>query len=172
MKGPLCTCRMPGSRSENCFNRVVFLSFVRTKDAAARAARVRILKVKKIRYKRNVEDLSIINQKGKIQTYLWVGLVLHALNKHTFDDFHIVLLLVAKDSWEVPKTGQHGVSCLLSKYSQSSKPCTENRKTMILSAGAHQNICSAASRRPTLGEFTDSKRNLSSSGHWLFPSSS
>lgn len=41
--------------------------------------------------------------KGNIQTYMWVGLVLHALNQHPFDDFHVVLLLVAKDSWEVPR---------------------------------------------------------------------
>lgn len=33
-------------------------------------------------------------------------------------------------------------------------------------------MCSAASRRPTSWELTDSNRNLSNSGHWLFPSSS
>lgn len=57
--------------------------------------------------------------KGNIQTYMWVGLVLHALNQHPFDDFHVVLLLVAKDSWEVPrKKGRQKVSCLLAKYTQ------------------------------------------------------
>lgn len=34
---------------------------------------------------------------------MWVILVLHALNKHSLDDLHIMLLLVAEDSWEVPK---------------------------------------------------------------------
>lgn len=135
---------MPGSRSENCFNRVVFLSFVRTKDAAARAARVRIWQVKKIKYKRNAIDLSSINQKGKIQTYLWVGLVLHALNKHTFDDFHIVLLLVAKDSWEVPKKGQQRLAaCCLNTSNPPSQAQKKNRKTMILSecqAGGQQGL--------------------------------
>lgn len=60
-------------------------------------------RTRKSNVKENVQDLSSINQKGNIQTYMWVGLVLHALNQHTFDDFHIVLLLVAKDSWEVPR---------------------------------------------------------------------
>lgn len=39
-----------------------------------------------------------------LNTYLWVCLVLHALNKHAFNNFHIMLLLVAEDSWEVPRT--------------------------------------------------------------------
>lgn len=37
---------------------------------------------------------------------------------------------------------------------------------------SHQNMCKAASRRPTLSELTESNRNLRTSGHWLFPSSS
>lgn len=45
-----------------------------------------------------------------MRSYLWVSLVLHALNKHTLDDLHIVLLLVAKDSWEVPKEEETSVS--------------------------------------------------------------
>lgn len=39
-----------------------------------------------------------------LKSYLWVCLVLHALNKHALDNLHIMLLLVAKDSREVPKT--------------------------------------------------------------------
>lgn len=35
--------------------------------------------------------------------YMRVCLVLHALNKHALDNFQVVLLLVAEDSWEVPK---------------------------------------------------------------------
>lgn len=39
----LClTCRIPGRRSAKCFSRAVLLSLDRTKDAAARAAKVRI----------------------------------------------------------------------------------------------------------------------------------
>lgn len=33
---------------------------------------------------------------------LWVGLVLHTLDQHALDDLHVVLLLVAKDTREVP----------------------------------------------------------------------
>lgn len=38
------TWRMPGSRSEKCFSRAVLLSLDRTKEAVARADRVRICK--------------------------------------------------------------------------------------------------------------------------------
>lgn len=35
-------------------------------------------------------------------THLWVLLVLHTLEQHPLDHLHVVLLLVAKDTWEVP----------------------------------------------------------------------
>lgn len=41
-KGVMSTCRMPGRRSEKCFSKAVLLSLDRTKEEAARAARVRI----------------------------------------------------------------------------------------------------------------------------------
>lgn len=45
---PVCwclTCRIPGSRSAKCFSRAVLLSLAKTKDAAARADRVRIWRI-------------------------------------------------------------------------------------------------------------------------------
>lgn len=40
-------------------------------------------------------------------SYLWVCLVLHALDEHALDNLHIMLLLVAEDSWEVPKEAKY-----------------------------------------------------------------
>lgn len=44
-----------------------------------------------------------------LRAYLWICLVLHALNQHALDNFHVMLLLVPKDSWEVPKTKQRPI---------------------------------------------------------------
>lgn len=38
-------------------------------------------------------------------TDLWVFLILHTLNQHALDHFHVMLLLIAKDTWEVPVRG-------------------------------------------------------------------
>lgn len=115
-----------------------------------------------------------------IRSYLWVCLVLHALNKHALDNLHIMLLLVAKDSWEVPKeakTNNCQPPVLLSEHTSSltlliMQVYGLNKTFGMKWTGAHQNMCRAASRRPTLSELTESNRNLSNSGHWLFPSSS
>lgn len=114
-----------------------------------------------------------------IGPYLWVSLVLHALNKHTLDNLHIVLLLVPEDSWEVPKEVKTHTSvshqCFylnIVVWSLTQHWYGLNERFGMEWTGAHQNMCRAASRRPTLSEFTDSNRNLSNSGHWLFPSSS
>lgn len=47
--GACLTCKMPGSRSEKCFSRAVLPSLDKTKEAAARAARVRIYEGGRIR---------------------------------------------------------------------------------------------------------------------------
>lgn len=52
---------------------------------------------------KNINQESNYPKSALVRLYLWVCLVLHALNKHAFDNLHIVLLLVAEDSWEVPK---------------------------------------------------------------------
>lgn len=96
--------------------------------------------------------------------YMGVRLVLHALHKHALDDFQVMLLLVAEDSWKVPKA--------------EGRQTTVRHRDIRLkgrvahATGSHQNMWRAASRRLTLSEFTESNRNLSTSGHWLFPSSS
>lgn len=50
----------------------------------------------------NIKSRKQINLNQLLRSYLWVGLVLHALNQHTLDNLHIMLLLVSKDSWEIP----------------------------------------------------------------------
>lgn len=51
----------------------------------------------------NIKSRKQINLNQLLRSYLWVGLVLHALNQHTLDNLHIMLLLVSKDSWEIPR---------------------------------------------------------------------
>lgn len=43
-------------------------------------------------------------------THLRVLLVLHTLDQHPLDHLHVVLLLVAKDTWEVPTEKDHSGS--------------------------------------------------------------
>lgn len=196
-----------------------------------------------------------MNKSAPVRPHLWVGLVLHALDQHALDDFHVVLLLVAEDSRKVPAGARVRVNpgLLLESLPHIELPC-RNQKSLpspdrrtetpnshrkapaapqqtaatqvsvqvhtrgrhrrvsevyqkgetarhwkILRTAdtfgvnkpgcwtetqsfdaefwavrrvAHQKMCSAASRRLTLSEFTESNRNFSSSCHWLFPSSS
>ena len=98
-------------------------------------------------------------------THLWVLLVLHALHQHALDHLHVMLLLVAKDPREVPaidQTIKTHLSSLAQLWGERGR----------VHQGSHQKMCRAASRKPTSVELTESNRNLSSSGHWLFPSSS
>lgn len=59
---------------------------------------------KKIKYDlMGLSNREMTHQKSTlVRSYLWVCLVLHALDKHALDNLHIMLLLVAEDSWEVP----------------------------------------------------------------------
>lgn len=48
-------------------------------------------------------------------THLWVLLVLHTLEQHPLDHLHVVLLLVAKDTWEVPTEENQSIVGVMTK---------------------------------------------------------